>query len=374
MSPAPHDHSATAHDAGHDGHSHDPGHTHDAGAGHAHAGHNHDHAHDAGAGHAHAGHNHDHSHSHSHGHSHAPRGGRALAVVLVMTTVILVAEVVGGIASGSLALLADAGHMFSDSAGLLLAGVALVVGRRPANAAATYGFRRAEVLAAAVNAVAIAAISVWILVAAFQRLGKGVEVETGLMMVVALIGLAANVVSAVILNRSAGESLNIRGAYLHVLADLLGSVAVIVAGLVITFTGWTPADTVASVLIVLIILPRTWSLFRQAWRVLMEQVPAGVDVEGIRRRVEAVPGVSRAHDLHVWSVDGEGLVATVHVVRDGEAAAGCGMLDAVHAVLRADGIGHATVQVEDPGHAEHEEARCDAPEGVDEAGRPAAHP
>lgn len=363
MSPARHDHSATAHDAGHSHDAGPAGHSHDAGPD-AGAGHTHD------DGHAHAGHN----HGHGHGHSHAPRGGRALAVVLVMTTVILVAEIVGGIASGSLALLADAGHMFSDSAGLLLAGVALVVGRRPANAAATYGFRRAEVLAAAVNAVAIAAISVWILVAAFQRLGKGVEVETGLMMVVALIGLAANVVSAVILNRSAGESLNIRGAYLHVLADLLGSVAVIVAGLVITFTGWTPADTVASVLIVLIILPRTWSLFRQAWRVLMEQVPAGVDVEGIRRRVEAVPGVSRAHDLHVWSVDGEGLVATVHVVRDGEAAAGCGMLDAVHAVLRADGIGHATVQVEDPGHAEHEEARCDAPEGVDEAGRPAGHP
>lgn len=277
-----------------------------------------------------------------------------------MTSVIFLAEVVGGVLSGSLALLADAGHMLSDAGGLIVAACAMVIGSRPATNRSTWGFRRAEVLAAAVNAGAVCVIAVWIAVSAFRRMGEGVEVETGMMLVVAVIGLVANVVSAVILNGGQGESLNMRGAYLHVLADLLGSVAVIVAAVIIGFTGWDWVDPVASLMIALLILPRSWSLLRTAGAVLMEQVPETVDTGGLHADVLGVPGVERLHDLHIWSVDGESAVASVHVVTADAVAEEdrCGVLDRVQEVFLGHGIGHATVQVEESGHEGHEDAVC----------------
>lgn len=304
------------------------------------------------------GHEHEQGHSHNHGHT-TVRGGR-LWIVIIMTSVIFVAEVVGGVVSGSLALLADAGHMLSDAGGLIVAAFAMLVGARPATRRSTYGFRRAEVLAAAVNAGAVCVIAVWIAVSAFRRMGEGVEIETGMMLIIAVIGLVANVVSALILAKGQGESLNMRGAYLHVLADLLGSVAVIVAALIISVTGWNWVDPVASLFIALLILPRSWSLLKTAGGVLMERVPEKVDAQGLSKGVAAVDGVEQLHDLHVWSVDGESAVATVHVVTGVPVSEDqrCGILDRVQEVFRGYGIDHATVQVEDPEHEGHEGAVC----------------
>ena len=296
------------------------------------------------------------SHNHAHNHSHAPQGGRALGIVIAMTTTIFLAELVGGLLSGSLALLADAGHMLSDSAGLILAAVALLIGRKPAQGRSTFGYRRAEVMSALVNAISVGLIALWILIEAIRRIGADADINTGLMMTVATIGLIANIVSAVMLRSSAQESMNIRGAYLHVLVDLFGSIAVMIAGAVIYFTGWKLADTIASIIIVALVLPRAWQLLKQAGAVLMEQVPHGVDLQGITQRIEALPGVDHIHDLHVWTIDGKELLATLHVVRDTAVPdGGCAVLDDVQRVLREDeGITHSTVQVEMPGHKDHE--------------------
>ncbi|MGO1866409.1 MAG: cation diffusion facilitator family transporter [Corynebacterium sp.] len=310
------------------------------------------------SGHDHAD-GHAHGHSHDHGHSHVR--GRALWFVIALTATIFVAQVIGGVVSGSLALLADAGHMLSDAGGLLVAALAMMIGSRAATSRSTYGFRRAEVITAAVNAGAVAVIGVWIAVAAVRRLGEGPEeIQTGLMLIVALVGLVANLISAIILSRSSGESLNMRGAYLHVLVDLLGSVAVIVAGVVIHVTGWVWVDAVASLIIAALILPRAWSLMREAGSVLMEQVPVGVDPVDVRDSVLDTSGVEEVHDLHIWSVDGESSMATVHVVssdREGR------VLDEVQKVFTGYGIGHATVQIEEPTHRGHEHGICDSPLG-----------
>ena len=313
-------------------------------------------------GHDHA-HDHPHGHAHGHAHDHAQVRGKRLWIVIGITSVIFVAEVVGGIISGSLALLADAGHMLSDAGGLIVAALAMLIGSRPATRRSTYGFRRAEVLAAAVNAGAVCVIAVWIAVSAFRRMGEGVEVETGMMLVVAIVGLVANLVSAVVLNGGQGESLNMRGAYLHVLADLLGSVAVIIAALVISVTDWHWVDPVASLVIAVLILPRSWQLLRTAGAVLMERVPDAVDPTDLEEELVGVTGVERIHDLHVWSVDGESALASVHVVADGASrqsqdTAQCAVLDRVQEVFRGHGIDHATVQVEEPGHENHEDSVC----------------
>lgn len=299
---------------------------------------------------------HDHVHGHAHNHP-APRG-RALWVVIAMTAVIFVAEIVGGVVSGSLALLADAGHMLSDAGGLIIAACAILIGRRRATTRATYGFRRAEVIAAAVNAGAVAVIALWIAVSAVQRFGEPEEVTTGLMAGIAVVGLVANLVSALVLQRSSGESLNMRGAYLHVLADLLGSVAVILAAVVIHFTGWSWVDPLASLGIAALILPRSWDLLRTAVGVLMENAPAAYDPADIRDDLLQVDGVEAVHDLHVWSVDGESAMASVHVVA---ADRGERVLDRVRGVIEDRGIGHITVQLEAPDHRGHEDDVCDSP-------------
>lgn len=299
----------------------------------------------------------DHSHHHGHGHSHVPSGLKALLTVLIFTSVIFVAELVGGIISGSLALVGDAMHMLSDSTGLVVAAVAMVLGRRKSSHSATYGYKRVEVLAAMFNAIAVTAISVWIVIEAIQRFRTHEEVDTTLMLVVGVIGLVANIFGALVLHNHRHESMNIEGAFLHVLVDLFGSVAVIAAALIMRFMGIEDADTVASLIIAALILPRSVALLRQVLTVLLEQVPEGVDVEEIEKQLLHLEGVHTVHDLHVWSLDGNSLLATAHVVlEDGVEVYGsnCVVLDRAHEVLESNGIFHSTIQVESKHHADHE--------------------
>ncbi len=308
-----------------------------------------------GRSHGHA-HSHDFGHAHSHGHSHsAPTDAplRALLIVLGVTGTVFFAELIGGLITGSVALLADAMHMLSDAAGLIIAVVAIFIGRRSATAQATFGYRRVEVLAALVNAVTVLGISAWIVVEAFQRLSEPVEIMAGPMMIVAVIGLLANIISAWILNRQREHSVNVQGAFLHVLADMLGSVAVLVAGGVIILTGWQYADVIASLVIAALVLPRAWQLMMQALRILLEQAPPGYQPAEVDALLRQVDGVLDVHDLHLWSLDGTSALASVHlVVPEGRDPAA--VLCAAQAALQERGIAHATIQVERASHADHE--------------------
>ena len=316
-----------------------------------------DHAHSHDSGHADShdsGHGHSHDSGRAHSHS-APTDAplRALLIVLGVTGTVFFAELIGGLITGSVALLADAMHMLSDAAGLIIAVVAILIGRRSATAQATFGYRRVEVLAALVNAVTVLGISAWIVVEAFQRLSEPVEIMAGPMMIVAVIGLLANIISAWILNRQREHSVNVQGAFLHVLADMLGSVAVLVAGGVIILTGWQYADVIASLVIAALVLPRAWQLMMQALRILLEQVPPGYQPAEVDALLRQVDGVLDVHDLHLWSLDGTSALASVHlVVPEGRDPAA--VLCAAQAALQERGIAHATIQVERASHADHE--------------------
>lgn len=299
-------------------------------------------------------------------HDHAPTGirgasnRRLLAISLAITTTVLVVQVVGGILSGSLALLADAAHMFTDAAALVIALIASIVAARPADDRRTFGYRRAEVFGALVNGVILVVLSVWIAVEAIGRLVSGDEPEIagGLMLVVAIAGLVANAVALWLLSAAQRTSINVRGAYLEVLGDLLGSVAVIVAAIVILTTGWAPADAIASLLIAAMIVPRAVGLLREVVSVLSESAPAGVEVAMIREHILGAPGVVDVHDVHVWQLTRGAPVFTAHVVVDaGEFAAGRAgeILESLQGCL-ADhfDVEHSTFQLEPSGHVEHD--------------------
>ena len=298
---------------------------------------------------------HGHGHSHSQPHSHAPTGTplRALLVALGITGTVFFAELIGGLITGSVALLADAMHMLSDAAGLIIAVIAILIGRRAATAQATFGYRRVEVLAALINAVTVLAVSVWIVVEAFRRLNEPVEIMAGPMMIIAVIGLLANAVSAWVLHRQREHSVNVQGAFLHVLADMLGSVAVLIAGGVIMATGWQYADVIASLIIAALVLPRAWQLMTHSLRILLEQAPPGYEPAEIDALLREVDGVHDVHDLHLWSLDGTTALASVHLVvpEDRDPAA---VLCVAQEALQNRGIAHSTIQVERPGHAGHE--------------------
>jgi cobalt-zinc-cadmium efflux system protein len=259
---------------------------------------------------------------------------------------VFVIEVIGAAAANSLALLADAGHVLTDVAGLGLALAAVWAAGRPANDARTFGYARLEVFAAVGNAVLLLAIAAFVLFEAVNRLSEPYVVRSGLMLVVALVGLAANGVSLLLLRHGQRESLNLRGAYLEVLGDFAGSLAVIAAALVIAVTGWTAADVVASIAIGLLILPRTLGLFRDAMSVLLEGTPKGVDMEHVRRHILEAPGVVDCHDLHAWTITSGMNVVSAHVVLGKGADAGVA-LDALCACLADDfDIEHSTFQLE----------------------------
>ncbi|WP_425436365.1 cation diffusion facilitator family transporter [Leucobacter massiliensis] len=250
-----------------------------------------------------------HDHGHDHGASGAKAGAtgtarhrRRLVIVLAITLAVFVVQVVGALVSGSLSLLADAGHMLTDATGVAIALIASLIAGLPASSKRTFGYLRVEVLAALANGIVLGVIAVVILVQAIARFGSEVEVLSGPMLIAAVIGAVANLVSLLILRSGQRESLNVRGAYLEVLGDLLGSLAVIAAGLVILLTGWNAADQLASIAIALMIVPRAVSLLREVVDVLLEASPRNLDVDAVRDHMRTVPGVAEVHDVHAWTI------------------------------------------------------------------------
>ncbi len=292
--------------------------------------------------------NHNHTHENPEGASERVNR-RPLAIALVITSIFLVVEVIAGLLTNSLALLADAGHMATDVAALALALFAIGLARRPATPARSFGFARAEVLAALVNAGTLIAISISIFWEAFRRIGSPPEVESGPMLAVAMAGLAANAVSAWVLMRGGGheENLNTRGAVLHVVGDLVGSAGAITAALIMLATGWYLADPILSAGIGLLILWSSWRLLRESVEVLLESTPKGIVPVEVRGAMGAVAGVGGVHDLHIWTVT-SGLVAmSCHVDITGERE-WHGILDDLTTLLRTRfGIAHVTVQPEE---------------------------
>lgn len=271
---------------------------------------------------------------------------RRLALVLVITGSVLVIEVIGGVASGSLALLADAGHMLTDVAGIGLALLAMRFALRRADEERTFGYYRLEILAAVINGVLLFGIAAYVLIEAVRRLSDPPEIQSGLMLAVALLGAAANAVSLKILHPAQGESLNVRGAYLEVLGDLLGSIAVLVAAVVVRLTGMDAADALASILIGLLILPRTWHLLRESVDVLLEASPKGMDLSEVRRHILETDGVADVHDLHAWTITSGMPVLSAHVVL-AEEARDTEVLDRLVACLAEDfDVEHCTFQLE----------------------------
>ena len=298
------------------------------------------------------------------GHSHGHQEGRAvdrtrLTIVLALTVAVVVVELVGAWLSGSLALLADAGHMVTDAAAVAVALSASYVATRPANARRTFGLHRAEILAALVNAVVLLGVCGFLAVEGVRRLAHPSPVETGPMLVFAVVGLAANAVSLALLIRRKDESLNMRGAYLEVLGDLLGSGLVVVSALVIMATGFTRADPVASLLIAVLILPRSLSLLRDAVLVLLETTPAHLDLDDVREHLREVAGVVDVHDLHAWSITSgmPSLSAHVTVTDASLADRGVGsLLDEFSECVSAHfDVDHVTFQIEPESHRDHED-------------------
>lgn len=299
-------------------------------------------------------------------HDHAPSGirgasnRRLLATSLAITAVVMVVQIVGAVLSGSLALLADAAHMFTDAAALVIALIASIVAVRPANDRSTFGYQRAEVFGALANGIIFIVLSVWVAIEGVSRLVDPGETEVagGLMLVVAIIGLVANAVVMWLLSAAQRRSINVRGAYLEVLGDLIGSAAVIVAAIVIVTTGWMPADAIASLLIAAMIVPRAVSLLREVFSVLSEATPQGMHVEEIRDHILGTPGVVDAHDVHVWQLTRGAPVFSAHVVVDAAAIAdgrSAEILARLQSCL-ADhfDVEHSTFQLEPAGHVEHD--------------------
>ncbi|MFB9378646.1 cation diffusion facilitator family transporter [Kineococcus gynurae] len=297
---------------------------------------------------------------HGHGHGHAGTDRRRLLVALSLTGTVLVAQTVGALWSGSLALLADAGHMLTDAAGLLIAFLAASLAARPADLRRTWGFRRAEVLAAALQAGILLCVGVFILVEGVKRLVTPSEVASGAMLVFGVVGLAANVVALLVLSGGRKNSFNMRAAFLEVVNDALGSVAVIVAAVVIATTGWTRADAVVSLLIGALILPRTVKLLRETVDVLLESAPRGLDLADVRRHLEEVPHVVAVHDLHASTIATGLPVLSAHVVvadgcfTDGHVPEILDQLQECVAEHFAVTVEHSTFQLEPEQHAEHE--------------------
>ncbi len=283
-------------------------------------------------------------------HDHAREASRkSLGIVLGLTTVYLIAEVVGGLMTHSLALLADAGHMLTDVAGLGLALFAMSFASRPATPKRTYGYHRVEILAALINSVVLVGISLFVLYEAWERLRNPPAVSSGAMIAVACVGLVVNLIGASILKGGSAASLNMQGAYFEVLSDLLASIAVIVAGVIMWTTGWYYADPILSAVIGLFILPRTFKLMGAAIGVLLEGTPSDVNLTTVRARLEQVPGVDAVHDLHVWTLTSGMNAMSVHVVL-ADGATHDDVLELVrNAVTGELHIAHATVQVERKG-------------------------
>ncbi|MFI6023611.1 cation diffusion facilitator family transporter [Streptomyces sp. NPDC051287] len=308
-------------------------------------------------------------HDHGRTHGHAPPAGTAAAayrgrlrVVLALTLSVMVVEIAGGLLADSLALVADAAHMATDALGLGMALLAIHFANRPASTHRTFGFARAEILAALANCLLLLGVGGYVLYEAVQRFLTPADTEADAMIVFGLIGLAANMISLTLLMRGRRESLNVRGAFLEVAADALGSLAVLVSAAVILATGWQAADPVASLVIGLMIVPRTVKLLRETLDVLLEAAPKGVDMARVRTHILALDGVRDVHDLHAWTITSGMPVLSAHVVVRPDVLDALGHEKTLHELQGCLGrhfdVEHCTFQLEPDGHAEHEARLC----------------
>jgi cobalt-zinc-cadmium efflux system protein len=290
-------------------------------------------------------HSHDH---HDHGHAHAHTANeRRVGIAALLTGGFMLAEVAGGLISGSLALLADAGHMLTDFASLALAWLGFRLARRPADWRRTYGFDRFSVLVAFVNGLALFAIAFWIGLEAWHRLAEPVAVLGGVMFLVALAGLVVNIIAFLLLSGGEAQNLNVRAAALHVAGDLLGSVAALAAAIVIMLTGWTPIDPILSVAVALIILRSAWLVVRDAGHILLEGAPAALDTRAIREDLtRAVPGVVDVHHVHAWSISEERPMITLHARVTGEQPPERLVAEIKARLSERFHVAHATVEIE----------------------------
>ena len=292
----------------------------------------------------------------AHEHPHEERGEsrRALTVVLVMTAGFTVAEVVGGLLTGSLALLADAGHMISDNLSLGLALLAVWLAGRPETPEKSFGYKRAEILAALANGVTLVAISIWIFIEAYSRLREPPEILGGPMLAIAALGLLVNAAGAIVLSRSGGEDLNTQGAMRHVVADALGSIGVIIAALVIILTGWRYADPLVSVAIGALILASSWSLLRDSTNILLEATPRDMNAAAVGRRMAGAAGVAEVHDLHIWTITSGFPALSAHVLVGQNEDCHARRRELEDLLAREYGISHTTLQVDHVGDHEGE--------------------
>jgi len=289
------------------------------------------------------------------GSDHGSGNMRRVIIALTLTGTFMVVEVVGGILAGSLALLADAGHMLTDTMALALAAIAFHVGKRPADARRTFGYQRFQILAAFVNGLSLLVIVGWILVEAMRRFVSPVEVAGPTMLAVAAAGLVVNVIAFAVLHSGDQENLNIRGAVLHVAGDLLGSVAAIVAAVVIIYTGWMAIDPLLSIAVAFLILKSAWALVQQSAHVLLEGAPAWLDREEMQQTIiERVPEVDGIHHVHIWGLTPQDLMLTMHVRVVPEVRDPTAVVRRVKATLRENyGIGHSTIEIETADCADH---------------------
>lgn len=301
---------------------------------------------------------HQHDDGHDEGHSHAHKANeknlRRVMVALVLTGAFMIVEVVGGIISGSLALLADAGHMLTDTMALALAAMAFHVSKRPPDGNLTFGYQRFQILAAFVNGLSLLAVVGWILFEAINRVISPNEILGETMLVVAAAGLVVNLISFAVLHSGDQDNLNIRGAALHVAGDLLGSVAAIVAALVIIYTGWTLIDPILSVAVAALILKSAWSLVKRSAHVLLEGAPEWLDVQMMQDRIVAgVPGVGEIHHVHIWGLTPQELMLTMHMSITDNANQSDVIRKAKRFLKNEYGIGHATIEVDVDGCSDH---------------------
>ncbi|MCT2563096.1 cation diffusion facilitator family transporter [Chryseobacterium herbae] len=284
----------------------------------------------------------------------ASRHKKNLLFVLLLSGTYMIAEVIGGLVTQSLALMADAAHMLTDVVGLFLAFIAIKIGERKADASKTFGYYRTEILAAVINAVVLLGISLYVLYEAYQRFQNPPAVQSKTMLIVAGIGLVVNIIGMMILRKDSEGSLNMKGAYFEVLSDMLTSIGVMIAGVIMLTTGWYYADPIISALIGLLIFPRTWRLLKEAVNVLLEGTPKDVDIHQLRQSLEEVPGVKNVHDLHVWSLTSSVNAMSAHIVRDTGTAQNP-LLKTLTEVTTANfKISHTTFQIEEEGYEEQE--------------------
>lgn len=300
-------------------------------------------------------HHHDHDHGHSHVHGANKKNLRRVMIALVLTGLFMVVEVVGGIISGSLALLADAGHMLTDTMALALAAMAFHVSKRPPDGKLTFGYQRFQILAAFVNGLSLLAIVGWILFEAVSRFLNPNDIIGETMLVVAAAGLVVNLISFAVLHTGDQDNLNIRGAALHVAGDLLGSVAAIVAALVIIYTGWTPIDPILSVAVAILISKSAWTLVKRSGHILLEGAPEWLDVAAMQDRIVAgVPGVGEIHHVHIWGLTPQELMLTMHMsIVDGVESQSDVVRKTKQFMKDEYGIGHSTIEVDIDGCSDH---------------------